>query len=235
MDTTADQKEIDNFAAMSAHWWDESGPMAPLHDFTPVRIDYILDSIRRIGTGRRWPPGGAAGSSTSAAAAGCLPNRWPVSAHRSPGSTQHPQAVAAKKAHAAAGGLDIDYQCRTAESLAETGARFDVIYASEVIEHVTDRRLFARAIAAMLAPGGTVVITTINRTLASLALAKVALEYVFRLVPAGTHDPARFVKPAELRSEFAAAGIILDEMTGLRRFQHGGSAAMGSCGSAVLR
>jgi 2-polyprenyl-6-hydroxyphenyl methylase/3-demethylubiquinone-9 3-methyltransferase len=68
--------------------------------------------------------------------------------------------------------------------------------------------------ATMLAPGGTVVITTINRTLASFALAKVALEYVLRTVPAGTHDPARFVRPAELRDEFAGAGIMLDDMTG---------------------
>ena len=125
-----------------------------------------------------------------------------------------PQAIDAARTHAAQSGLDIDYRCVTAEALAETGAVFDVIYASEVIEHVTDRRLFAASIAAMLAPGGTVVITTINRTLASLALAKVALEYIFRLVPAGTHDPARFVKPSELRAEFAASGIVLDDMTG---------------------
>ena len=125
-----------------------------------------------------------------------------------------PEAIAAAAAHAEAGGLEISYHCCTAEALAAEGPRFDVIYASEVIEHVTDRRLFAAAISGMLAPGGTVVITTINRTLASLALAKVALEYIFRLVPAGTHDPARFVKPAELRAEFAAAGIMLDDMTG---------------------
>ena len=87
--------------------------------------------------------------------------------------------------------FDIDYECRTAEALAE-GAKYDVIYASEVIEHVTDRPLFARAIADMLVPGGTVVITTINRTLASLALAKFALEYVLRMVPVGTHDPGAF-------------------------------------------
>ncbi|MEC8712168.1 MAG: bifunctional 2-polyprenyl-6-hydroxyphenol methylase/3-demethylubiquinol 3-O-methyltransferase UbiG [Pseudomonadota bacterium] len=213
MDTTADQKEIDNFAAMSAHWWDESGPMAPLHDFTPVRIDYILDSIRRIGTGDDARPDGLRVLDIGCGG-GLLAEPMARLGARVTGIDATAEAIDAAKAHAAAGGLDIDYQCRTAESLAETDALFDVIYASEVIEHVTDRRLFARAISTMLAPGGTVVITTINRTLASLALAKVALEHVFRLVPAGTHDPARFVKPAELRSEFAAAGIILDEMTG---------------------
>ena len=123
-------------------------------------------------------------------------------------------AIDAARAHAALSDLPITYECRTAEDLAASGAKYDVIYASEVIEHVTDRPLFARAIADMLVPGGTVVITTINRTLASLALAKFALEYVLRMVPAGTHDPARFVRPDELRNEFAAAGIILDDMTG---------------------
>ena len=125
-----------------------------------------------------------------------------------------PEAIEAAKAHATVAGLTIDYQCTTAEALAESGAHYDLVYASEVIEHVTDRRLFAASMAAMLAPGGTVVITTINRTLASFALAKVALEYVLRTVPAGTHDPARFVRPAELRDEFAGAGIMLDDMTG---------------------
>jgi 2-polyprenyl-6-hydroxyphenyl methylase/3-demethylubiquinone-9 3-methyltransferase len=212
--TTADQKEIDNFAAMSSRWWDPEGPMAPLHDFTPVRIDYILDSIRRVGTG-------GAGHSLAGlrildigCGGGLLTEPMARLGGTVTGIDATPQAIEAARQHAAQSGLEIDYRCVTAEVLAESGAVFDVIYASEVIEHVTDRRLFAASIAGMLAPGGTVVITTINRTMASLALAKVALEYVFRLVPAGTHDPARFVKPSELRAEFAAAGIILDEMTG---------------------
>tara|TARA_X000000950_G_scaffold264385_1_gene337625 strand:+ start:1940 stop:2758 length:819 start_codon:yes stop_codon:yes gene_type:complete len=217
--TTADQKEIDNFAAMSSQWWDTEGPMAPLHDFTPVRIDYILDSIHRIGTSKQ--PQNPARQNLDGVrildigcGGGLLAEPMARLGGTVTGIDATPQAIDAARTHAAQSGLDIDYRCVTAEALAETGAVFDVIYASEVIEHVTDRRLFAASIATMLAPGGTVVITTINRTLASLALAKVALEYIFRLVPAGTHDPARFVKPSELRAEFAASGIVLDDMTG---------------------
>jgi 2-polyprenyl-6-hydroxyphenyl methylase/3-demethylubiquinone-9 3-methyltransferase len=202
VDTTADQKEIDNFAAMSAHWWDERGPMAPLHAFAPVRIDYILDSVRRIGTsgdgrldGLRILDIGCGG--------GILAEPMARLGGQVTGIDATPEAIEAAKAHATVAGLTI-----------ESGAHYDLVYASEVIEHVTDRRLFAASMAAMLAPGGTVVITTINRTLASFALAKVALEYVLRTVPAGTHDPARFVRPAELRDEFAGAGIMLDDMTG---------------------
>ena len=213
MDTTADQKEIDNFAAMSEYWWDESGPMAPLHAFAPVRIDYILDSVRRIGTsgdgrldGLRILDIGCGG--------GILAEPMARLGGQVTGIDATPEAIEAAQAHAMSAGLTIDYQCTTAEALAESGAHFDLVYASEVIEHVTDRKLFAASMAAMLAPGGTVVITTINRTLASFALAKVALEYVLRTVPAGTHDPARFVRPGELRGEFAGAGIMLDDMTG---------------------
>ena len=221
MDTTADQKEIDNFAAMSSQWWDEAGPMAPLHDFAPVRIDYILDSISRIGT--RPASSQAAGPSTPltglsildiGCGGGILAEPLARLGATITGIDATAPAIDAARAHADLSDLPITYECRTAEDLAASGAKYDVIYASEVIEHVTDRPLFARAIANMLVPGGTVVITTINRTLASLALAKFALEYVLRLVPVGTHDPARFVRPHELRSEFAAAGIILDDMTG---------------------
>ena len=213
MDTTADQKEIDNFAAMSAHWWDESGPMAPLHAFAPVRINYILDSVRRIGTsgdgrleGLRILDIGCGG--------GILAEPMARLGGQVTGIDATPEAIEAAKAHAKTTGLAIDYQCTTAEALAASSAQYDLVYASEVIEHVTDRRLFAASMATMLAPGGTVVITTINRTLASFALAKVVLEYVLRTVPKGTHDPARFVRPAELCDEFACASIMLDDMTG---------------------
>ena len=213
MDTTADQKEIDNFAAMSAHWWDDTGPMAPLHAYAPVRIDYILDSARRIGTCRDARLDGLKVLDIGCGG-GILAEPLARLGGIVTGIDATAAAIEAAKAHAGDEGLDIDYRCCTAEALAATNETFDLIYASEVIEHVIDRRLFASAIAGMLAPGGTVVITTINRTVASLALAKVALEYVFRIVPAGTHDPSRFVKPAELRAEFADAGITLDDMTG---------------------
>jgi len=124
--------------------------------------------------------------------------------------------------------LAIDYQVITAEDLAASGAKFDVIYASEVIEHVADRPLFITAIATMLAPDGVVVITTINRSLPALSFAKFALEYIVRLVPAGTHDPRKFVRPAELRAEFAAAGIALDDMTGFAPCPGGGFMPIGS-------
>lgn len=234
MVTTADQREINNFAALSNQWWDPTGPMELLHAFTPIRIDYILANIERF-----WPVAVRADASRSQPLAGlrildigCGGGLLAEPMARLGGSVigtdVTEEAITAAALHASQNGLDIDYQCCTAETLASSGARFDVIYASEVIEHVADRTLFIKAIARMLQPKGVVIITTINRSLPALLLAKFALEYIVRLVPAGTHDPRKFVRPAELRTEFAAAGIMLDDITGLAPRASGGFRQTGS-------
>ena len=234
MVTTADQREIDNFAALSDQWWDPAGPMAPLHAFTPIRIDYILANIKRF-----WPVAARAEASQSqpltglrildiGCGGGLLAEPMARLGGNVTGTDVTEAAITAAALHASQNGLDIDYQCCTAETLASSGARFDVIYASEVIEHVADRALFIEAIARMMKPQGVVIITTINRTLPALLLAKFALEYIVRLVPAGTHDPRKFVRPAELRAEFAAAGIMLDDITGFAPQASGGFRQTGS-------
>jgi 2-polyprenyl-6-hydroxyphenyl methylase/3-demethylubiquinone-9 3-methyltransferase len=221
MVTTADQREIDNFAALSDRWWDPNGPMAPLHAFTPIRIDYILANIERFLPVASRPEASRAQPLTGlrildiGCGGGLLAEPMARLGGSVTGTDVTEAAISAAALHASQNGLDIDYQCCTAETLACSGARFDVIYASEVIEHVADRALFIEAIARMLKPQGVVIITTINRSLPALLLAKFALEYIVRLVPAGTHDPQKFVRPAELRAEFAAAGIMLDDITGL--------------------
>jgi 2-polyprenyl-6-hydroxyphenyl methylase/3-demethylubiquinone-9 3-methyltransferase len=234
MVTTADQREIDNFAALSDQWWDPAGPMAPLHAFTPIRIDYILANIERF-----WPVAARTEASHAqpltglrildiGCGGGLLAEPMARLGGSVTGTDVTEAAITAAALHASQNGLDIDYQCCTAETLASSGTRFDVIYASEVIEHVADRALFIEAIARMLQPQGVVIITTINRSLPALLLAKFALEYIVRLVPAGTHDPRKFVRPAELRAEFAAAGIMLDDITGLAPRASGGFRQTGS-------
>ena len=234
MVTTADQREIDNFAALSDQWWDPTGPMAPLHAFTPIRIDYILANIERF-----WPVAARAEANRSqpltglrildiGCGGGLLAEPMARLGGSVTGTDVTKAAITAAALHASQNGLDIDYRCCTAETLASNGARFDVIYASEVIEHVADRALFIEAIACMLQPQGVVIITTINRSLPALLLAKFALEYIVRLVPAGTHDPRKFVRPAELRTEFSAVGIMLDDVTGLAPRASGGFRQTGS-------
>ena len=230
MMTTADPTEINNFAALSDQWWDQKGPMAPLHAFTPVRIDYILQTIGRffpIKTGLKQSLAGLKILDIGCGG-GLLAEPMARLGAEVTGIDVTAPAIIAARTHAESMQLAIDYQVITAEDLAVSGAEFDVIYASEVIEHVADRPLFIKAIAAMLAPNGVVVITTINRSLPALIFAKLALEYIVRLVPAGTHDPRKFVRPAELRAEFAAAGIVLDDMTGFTPCLDGGFTPIGS-------
>ena len=228
--STAESKEIENFAALSGQWWDQAGPMAPLHAFTPVRIDYILATVRRFFpettsgpkplTGLRVLDIGCGG--------GLLAEPMARLGASVTGIDVTAPAIAVASAHATAMHLAIDYRTITVEDLASTDAQFDVIYASEVIEHVADRPAFIGAIANMLKPNGVVVITTINRSLRALLLAKIALEYVMRLVPTGTHDPKKFVRPDELRAEFASAGILLDDMIGFAPRPGGGFMTIGS-------
>ncbi len=194
--------------------------MAPLHAFTPIRIDYIVGAISRF-----FPIQTRMLKNTNTAlgglkildigcGGGLLAEPMARLGASVTGIDVTDAAIIAAKAHAKTSRLSIDYQTITAEELAASGVIFDVIYASEVIEHVVDRPIFVKAIAQMLAPNGVVVITTINRSLPALIFAKFALEYIVRLVPTGTHDPQKFVKPNELRAEFVNAGILLDDMTG---------------------
>ena len=234
MITTADQTEIDNFTALSDHWWDQQGPMAPLHAFTPIRIDYILAAIRRF-----FPIQTPMLKNTNTTlrglkildigcGGGLLAEPMARLGASVTGIDITDAAITAAKAHANTMGLSISYQTITAEELAASGVIFDVIYASEVIEHVVDRPIFVKAIAQMLAPNGVVILTTINRSLPALIFAKFALEYIVQLVPSGTHDPQKFVKPNELRAEFMNAGILLDDMTGFAPRLTGGFRPTGS-------
>ena len=115
--------------------------------------------------------------------------------------------IAAAHIHAAQSGLEIDYRAETAEALAASGARFDVVLALEIVEHVADVGAFLDALAALARPGGLVILSTLNRTAASFAAAIVGAEYVLRWLPRGTHDWRRFVTPDALSAAAARAGL----------------------------
>jgi 2-polyprenyl-6-hydroxyphenyl methylase/3-demethylubiquinone-9 3-methyltransferase len=123
--------------------------------------------------------------------------------------------IEAAKQHAALSDLPIDYRCTTAEAVAETRERFDIVLAMEVVEHVADVALFVQSCAAMVKPDGLMIAATINRTLKSFALAIVGAEYILRWLPVGTHQWDKFVTPSELETALEESGLLVTAESGV--------------------
>ena len=201
--SSIDPKEVEQFSRIAAEWWDPKGKFAPLHKFNPVRLSFIRDQVQaRFGRdpkairpfeGLRLLDIGCGG--------GLLCEPMTRLGFQVTGVDASERNIGTASAHAAEQGLVIDYRATTAEDLLAAGERpFDVILNMEVIEHVADPGAYLRDCARLLAPGGLMIVATLNRTLKALALAKIGAEYVLRWVPAGTHDWNKFLKPEELRS-----------------------------------
>lgn len=125
------------------------------------------------------------------------------------------EGVEVARRHAAEAGLAIDYRVETAEGLAATGARFDLVCALEIVEHVADVDAFCAALRALLGPGGTLVMSTLNRTPQSWAVAILGAEHLLRIIPRGTHDWKKFLSPAELAACLRRQGLRVDDLKGM--------------------
>jgi 2-polyprenyl-6-hydroxyphenyl methylase/3-demethylubiquinone-9 3-methyltransferase len=205
---SASAAEIAKFDALAARWWDPAGPMRPLHAMNKVRVGWIAAQVARRFPGRTGLRLLDVGCGAGLAAEALARAGFDVLGIDAAG-----QAIAAARAHAEGRGLSVRYEQTTAEAVGE--ARFSVVTALEVIEHVDDPTAFVGSLARLLEPGGMLFVSTLNRTLRSFALAKVGAEYVLRLLPAGTHDWRKFVTPAELGAMLRAAGLREAGITGM--------------------
>ncbi|MDO9710725.1 bifunctional 2-polyprenyl-6-hydroxyphenol methylase/3-demethylubiquinol 3-O-methyltransferase UbiG [Paracraurococcus lichenis] len=219
---TALGAEIAKFDRLAADWWDPKGPMRPLHAMNPARMGWIVPRIARA-------QGRAQGRDPAAArpleglrvldvgcGAGLASEALARAGAAVTGLDAAGAALSAARAHAAAGGLPIDYrEGRPEELLAAGEAGFDAVIALEVIEHVADREAFCRCLAGLVRPDGPVFVSTLNRTARSFAFAKLGAEYLLRLLPVGTHDWRMFVRPAELGAELRRAGLRVTDIAGL--------------------
>jgi 2-polyprenyl-6-hydroxyphenyl methylase/3-demethylubiquinone-9 3-methyltransferase len=215
--STVDQAEVDRFSALAAEWWNPRGKMAPLHKFNPVRIGYIRDqAAARFG---RDPKRLDSMQGLHALDIGCGGGLLcePLARLGASMVGVDPSApnIEAARQHADQSELTIDYRCTTAEALSETGERFDLLLAMEVVEHVADVPLFVQCCAKMIRPGGLMIAATINRTLKSFALAIVGAEYILRWLPVGTHRWDKFVTPNELEIAFAQSGLRVTNEQGV--------------------
>ncbi len=214
---TIDRADVDRFERIAAEWWDPRGKFRPLHAMNPVRIGYIRDrvceqfgcdprSVRPFagleladigcGGGLLAEPMARLGAAVTAIDAGA-------------------ETVEVARLHAGQAGLPVDYRCATAEHLAATGATFDVVTALEIVEHVADVDAFLAALAALVRPGGALVMSTLNRTPRSFAVAIVGAEYLLRLLPRGTHDWRKFLHPSELAAGLRRHGFTVRDVTGM--------------------
>ncbi|MFS8039099.1 bifunctional 2-polyprenyl-6-hydroxyphenol methylase/3-demethylubiquinol 3-O-methyltransferase UbiG [Xanthobacter sp. AM11] len=214
---TVDPAEVARFEALGAAWWDEKGKMAPLHAMNPARLAFLRDTlVRHFGRDpRALRPLRGLGVLDIGCGGGLLSEPLARMGGQVTGIDPAPGNIDVARAHAEAGGLDIEYLPVTAEELDARGARFDVVVALEVVEHVADVALFVRTAGRLVAEGGILILSTLNRTAKSFALAIVGAEYVLRWLPPGTHHWEKFITPDELEATLGAAGFEAREKAGL--------------------
>lgn len=214
---TIDQDEVARFAKLADDWWDANGPFRPLHQINPTRLTYIRDRLcQHFGRDPKAPPSLTGLKVLDIGCGGGLVAEPLTRLGASvTGIDPASENIAAAKAHAEGAGLDIAYWTATAEEVAASGDTFDAVLLLEVVEHVPDVPAFLKRIAPLVAPGGVVILSTLNRTLKAYALAIVGAEYILRWLPVGTHQWDRFVRPGELKAALKGAGLTLADTTGM--------------------
>lgn len=209
-DENVDAAEVAKFEALATRWWDANSEFKPLHDFNPLRANWI-DKHSPVAEKTLLDVGCGGGIlSESMAHRGALVSGIDM------GAT--PLEIA--RLHAIESGLDIDYQLSTAEKLAENRSAnnapgFDIVTCLEMLEHVPDPGSVINACANLVKPGGDLYFSTINRNPKSFLFAIVGAEYLLNLLPKGTHSYANLIRPSELSSWIRAAGLQVNHMTGL--------------------
>ena len=213
---TAIAAEIERFNRLSATWWDSKGPMRPLHVVNAFRLDYVVAQIAsHLGrdtasalSGLRILDVGCGGGLMSEGLARL--GAQVVGVDASPGN------LAAARLHAQSQNVTVDYRLGEPAEVLSSEERFDVVLALEVVEHVSDVPAFLGTAAALLAPGGILFVSTIDRTFKSFLVAIIGAEYLIRVLPRGTHQWSMFVRPEELSSALAPSNLQLRDVRGMR-------------------
>lgn len=201
-----DQAEIDKFGEVAHHWWDESSEFAPLHRINPLRLGWIEAQVPLAG--KKVLDIGCGG--------GLLTEGMAAYGADVTGIDLSEAALSVARLHLLESGHEVRYLQESAEQHAQDNeAAYDVVTCMEMLEHVPDPASVVQACGKLVKPGGQVFLSTLNRNLKSWLFAIVGAEYVLRLVPRGTHEHERFIKPAELARYVRGAGLELGEMRGL--------------------
>jgi len=205
---TVSEDEVARFDALADRWWDPDGPMRPLHRMNPLRTEWVDARIRRRA-------GGPVRVLDVGCGAGLLSEALAKRGHEVLGLDAAGAALAAARAHAEGQSLALSYRDGLAEELLAEGVRFPAITALEVIEHVPDPAGFVGTLARLLEPGGSLFLSTLNRTPRSFLVAKLGAEYVLRWLPVGTHDWRKFLTPREAGALLRGAGLRVTDIAGM--------------------
>ena len=206
MNTNVDPAELEKFSELAHRWWDPESEFRPLHEINPLRLDYI-DGIAAL-HGKKVLDVGCGG--------GILAEAMAARGARVTGIDLAGKPLKVAQLHLLESKLDVVYRNIAVEALAQEAPHsFDVVTCMEMLEHVPDPASAVRACAALLKPGGHAFFATLNRNPKSYLYAIIGAEYVLNLLPRGTHDYARFIKPSELSATCRSAGLEISGITGM--------------------
>jgi 2-polyprenyl-6-hydroxyphenyl methylase / 3-demethylubiquinone-9 3-methyltransferase len=198
--------EVNKFADLAHQWWDAQGVFKPLHQLNPLRLDYI-DSRASV-NGKQVLDVGCGG--------GILSESMARRGARVLGIDMAERSLEVAQLHALEAEIQIEYRCIAVEALAEEKpASFDIVTCMEMLEHVPDPASVVRACAALVKPGGHLFFSTLNRNAKAYLMAVIGAEYVLNLLPKGTHDYTKFIRPSELAAWLRESGLELQHQTGV--------------------
>jgi 2-polyprenyl-6-hydroxyphenyl methylase/3-demethylubiquinone-9 3-methyltransferase len=204
--SNVDPLELEKFSQLAHRWWDPQSEFKPLHDINPLRLGYI-DSIAAL-AGKRVVDIGCGG--------GILSEAMAARGARVTGIDLAEKPLKVAELHLLESGADVEYLKISAEELARTRPQeYDVVTCMELLEHVPDPEATVRACAALAKPGGWVFFATINRNLKSYLFAVIGAEYLLRMLPKGTHDYEKFIKPSELAAMCRKAALGVEGVIGM--------------------
>ena len=216
-----DQREISKFDALASRWWDPEGEFKPLHQINPLRLGYIEARAGSLQQ-RRVLDIGCGGGLLSEA----LATRGAIVT----GIDMADAPLAVARLHLRESGLKVDYHQSTAEAWAAAHpAQYDIVTCMEMLEHVPDPAAVVQACADLVTPGGHVFFSTINRNVKAYLMAVIGAEYLLRLIPRGTHEYAKFIRPSELAGWARQSGLELKHSSGVhyvplsRQYRLGGN------------
>lgn len=207
LDVNVDPAEIDKFQSIASRWWDRESEFKPLHEINPLRVAYIERQAQGV-DGKKILDVGCGG--------GILAEALAHKGAHVTGIDMAELSLKVAKMHLRESGLDIDYQLSTVEDFAQqNAAQFDIVTCLEMLEHVPDPASIIASASRLLKPNGMLCLSTLNRNPKSFALAILGAEYVLRMLPRGTHEYKKFIKPSELAATLRANGMQVRDTTGI--------------------